>query len=244
MTTLKEWSTAHRRWVDEFVLSLRLAGANPTQIADLLTEAHEASDAAGKDPEGLLGPPADYAASRGFRAPSRDATPLLRIALPVVVQVLLLLIGSYAIRDWITGADLVINVATLVCWVLMAGIVFVVTATSAWGSTAIYRVGVFVAVFGIAIIAGAAGAILSRRDAFPVVFTGTPAFLAVVAAAGVVGIAIFSTLGRLRATRRSAAAARDAAQGAGTRGPAAWSLVFWVVPVFMAVDAGYTAITG
>lgn len=242
MTTLKEWSTAHRRWVDEYVLSLRLAGASQAQIADLLTDAHEASDAAGETPESLFGAPEDYAASRGFRAPSRDATPLLRIALPVVVQVLLLLIGSYAIRDWITGADLVVNVATLVCWVVMAAIVFVVTATSAWGSTAIYRVGVFVVVFGVAIVAGVAGAVLSRRDAFPVVFTGTPAFLAIVAAVGVVGIAIFSTLGRLRAARRSGGVV-DSAEGSGTRVQAAWGMLFWIVPLFMAIDAGYTAIT-
>lgn len=228
MTTLKEWSAAHRAWIDEFVLTLRLAGAGPAQIADLLADAHEKSDERGQGPEPTFGDPVGYAASLGYRVPSRDSSAMLRVALPVVVQVLLLMIGSYAVRDWILGHDVVINLATLICWVVMAAIVFVVMATSAWGSTAIYRVGVFAAVFGVAIIAGAAGVVLSRREDLPVVFTGTPVLLAVVSLAGVLGIAVFSTVKLVRAStpRR------------------AWALLFWLVPVFMAFDAGYTALVG
>ena len=88
--------------------------------------------------------------------------------------------------------------------------------------------GVFAAVFGVAIIAGAAGVVLSRREDLPVVFTGTPVLLAVVSLAGVLGIAVFSTVKLVGAStpRR------------------AWALLFWLVPVFMAFDAGYTALVG
>ena len=223
MATLEDWTKAHRSWVDDFVLSLRSAGATSEEIADRLSAVHAQCDDVDRFPEDEYGDAESYVRSLGFEPKSTEKRGILHIALPVVVQVLLLLVGSYAIRDWITGTDLVVNMGTLICWIVLVAMVGVTTATTAWGSTAIYNAWVFDIVFGIAIVMGVAGAVLSRAD-LPMVFSGTPVLLAVVAILGVLAIAVISTLRLKRSTSPLVLA------------------VFWVIPLFMAIDAGFTAL--
>ncbi|WP_178945225.1 hypothetical protein [Kocuria sp. TGY1127_2] len=248
MTTLKDWTQAHRMWVDDFVLTLRLSGATGEDIADRLASVHTQCDEMDRSPEEEFGDPAEYAKSLGFEPKASEKRDVLRTALPVVVQVLLLLVGSYAIRDWITGTELVINLGTLICWVVLVAIVGVVTATTAWGSTAIYNVWVFTVVFGLAIVLGAAGALISRAD-LPVVFSGTPVFLAAVGILGVLAIAVLSTLRLVRTSRRTSdpRVRRDEPEqrraGGAPRSLAVIVPIFWIIPLFMAFDAGFTAMT-
>ena len=44
MATLEDWTKAHRSWVDDFVLSLRSAGATSEEIADRLSAVHAQCD--------------------------------------------------------------------------------------------------------------------------------------------------------------------------------------------------------
>lgn len=243
MTTLADWTHAHRAWVDDFVLTLRKAGATRQQIGLHLESVHDRCEETGRAPQEECGEPADCARSMGFEPQASDGRGIVRTAFPVVIQVLLLLVGSYAIRDWITGSALDINWGTLLCWIALVAIIGVVTATAAWGSTAMYNVWVFGIVFGVAVVLGAAGAVLSRTG-LPVIFSGTPVFIAATAIIGVFAIAVLSTVRTLRAPRvRPQGDDATATGSTGGRPSAALVLTVWMVPVYMAFDTGFTAMT-
>ncbi|MCT1357971.1 hypothetical protein [Rothia kristinae] len=117
MSTLKDWTARHREWTDEFVLTLRDSRVAPQRIAAELSTARDR--AAGGDPARVLGPAAGYAWNLGISPGQRRRAELLRGLLPVVLQAMVLFVGVYAVRGWILGAPLRLNLAVLICWGLL-----------------------------------------------------------------------------------------------------------------------------
>lgn len=262
MSTLKDWTARHREWTDEFVLTLRDSRVTPERIAAELSTARDR--AAGGDPARVLGPAAGYAWTLGISPGQRRRAELLRGLLPVVLQAMVLFVGVYAVRGWILGAPLRLNLAVLICWGLLALVLVALIALPLRAAAARRReaaaqqpghphpdgpdpagrdrqdpdpqtplgprsqtlarrtlgLGIIGVVCGI-------GAVLLAKLPLPVLVLLDPRPIAVICAAITVLVALGASL-----------------LGWRRRYPVAQILVAWLVPLYLAADAGLTRFLG
>lgn len=247
MSDLSTWSQQHRTWVGEFVRTLQQAGAPEDVIATRLSQTHRHCEDGGWAPEAELGTGQEHAASLGYHAPpEQKPQDPARAFQAVAAMVVLMLVGSYAVRDWILGTDLRVNIGTAGCW---AGFLVLLAAG---GLLALRRSSLalnFWVVLGLNLAAaalGVAGAVLSRT-ALPEVYRGSPVPVALVTVVLVLGIAVLATRWTLRSPLRAerpprAGDVREEQATADRRVRVATVLPYWIVPVVMAVDAVFTAV--
>ncbi|WP_129656917.1 hypothetical protein [Rothia halotolerans] len=248
MSTLKDWSIAHRPWVERFVLNLRSAGLPEREIGEELTAAHAQCEQAGGVPEEILGHPDDYAEAIGYPVHRAGAEQrgILSWVSPVAIQAVLALVGTYAIRAWIEGIDLRLNLGTLISWLVMALVISGLGALVAWSGRRVYSIWLLIVSYVVALGAGIAGALLSRTG-LPVVAAGNPVPLGILCAAIIVLIAVTSTVREVRGGFKGLdpVEVEDGVSASGERRPRPARLpvlaVFWVVPLYLAVDAWLTS---
>lgn len=267
MSTLKDWTARHREWTDEFVLTLRDSRVAPQRIAAELSTARDR--AAGGDPARVLGPAAGYAWSLGISPGQRRRAELLRGLLPVVLQAMVLFVGVYAVRGWILGAPLRLNLAVLICWALLGLVLLGLIALPLRAAAARRReiasqrpdrsgaeqpspdqtdpalrdrqasdpqpppdprsqtLARCTLGLGIIGVACGIGAVLLAKLPLPVLVLLDPRPVAVVCAAVTVLVALGASL-----------------LGWRRRDPVAQILVAWLVPLYLAADAGITRFIG
>ncbi|MCP3426899.1 hypothetical protein NBM05_13005 [Rothia sp. AR01] len=247
MSTLKEWSSEHRDWVERFVLDLRSANVPEREIGEELADAHARCEQTGGLPEEVLGHPDDYAEVIGYPVHHAGAEQrgILSWVSPVAIQAIVALVGTYALRAWIEGTDLTLNLGTLICWLVMAIMISGLGALVAWSGRRVYSIWLLIVTYVVALGAGIAGALLSRTD-LPVVAAGTPMPLAVTCAAIIVLIAVTSTVREVRGGFKGLdpVEIEEGVSASGERRARPVRklvlVVFWVVPAYLALDAWLT----
>lgn len=249
MTDLKIWTKAHRAWVDEFVLTLRDQDVPGAVIGDRLAQAHAHCDAAGAFPEEEFGPARAYAESLGLGAPvgrRESRSGILAAFLPILAQVMLMLVGAYAVRGWIEGGDLVLNTGTLVCWALLAAVLVVLAVLATTRLRLVLNLWVFLGFNVLGVLLGIAGAAFASAD-LPEVVRMSPIPAAIVCCAAVLLIAVVMTVRTLRTPREDPDLLGDPretpATGRQPSGRATAALPYWLIPAYLVVDAVITQMT-
>lgn len=283
MSTLKDWTAAHREWVDGLVLTLRDAGVPGERIGEELAAVHAHCRDADTFPGQELGTGAEYArtlladgahalggkgsphdaegaplATPGLggtaAGPAREASPdtaparrdpgdprtrgMVEGFLPVAAQVMLLFVTAYAVRGWILRVDLQLNAGTLVCWGLFGVLLLVLAGLCLRGLRRLVRPVPLLGLYVTAVILGIVASLLAGAD-LPILLEADPRPVAVV---GLVLILLIAVVATVLSLRRSPGGRHDAVARP-TSARLVSVLVFWLIPAYLLVDAGITAMT-
>lgn len=162
MSDLKQWSATHKKWVDAFVIELRLEGVSGATIGDELTTVFSHCEETGEAPEQSFGAPKDYARSLGHPVPEQPGE-YVSIVLPMLLQVFILFVFTYSMRAVANAHNFMLNGVVLGCW---AGSLVVILAMI-FGlriRTLIEKPWTLILGFILAIGLGVSGAIASQKD--------------------------------------------------------------------------------
>lgn len=111
---------AHREWCSAFVLELRLRDVPGPVIGERLGEVEGHCAETGEPPPAAFGDPTDYAREIDTESSPERVSGVLTIAALGAGQVLALLVGTAAIRNWVSGEPLTYNVVQLGCLAVVA----------------------------------------------------------------------------------------------------------------------------
>lgn len=124
MSALKSWSKTHKKWVDQFVIELRLNDVSGAQIGDELTTVFSHCQETGESPEEAFGSSKDYARSLGYQSiPKRGEN--LEIVMPMLLQAFLLFVFTYSMRAITAEHNFMLNGVVLGCWVGALAVILV-----------------------------------------------------------------------------------------------------------------------
>ncbi len=114
---MERWLAPHvdRRWAQTFMVELRLAGVDGTQIGSALSEVESHCAESGQSAEQSFGEPARYARSLQLQAANDSSTlGIFRSTMTILVQVVGMTILNWSFEDWLRGPRLDITNGQLV----------------------------------------------------------------------------------------------------------------------------------
>jgi hypothetical protein len=111
---------AHQEWCDAFVLELRLRDVPGPVIGERLGEVEGHCTEAGEPPSAAFGDPTDYAREIDAEGSPERVSGVWTIAALGAGQVLAVLVGTAAIRNWVSGEPLTYNLVQLGCYAVIA----------------------------------------------------------------------------------------------------------------------------
>lgn len=111
---------AHQEWCSAFVLELRLRDVPGPVIGERLGEVEGHCTETGEPPSAAFGDPTDYAREIDAESSPRRVSGVWTIAALGAGQVLAMLVGTDAVRNWVSGEPLAYNLVQLGCLAVVA----------------------------------------------------------------------------------------------------------------------------
>ncbi|MFQ1004211.1 hypothetical protein [Modestobacter sp. SSW1-42] len=111
---------AHQEWCSAFVLELRLRDVPGPVIGERLGEVEGHCTDIGEPPSAAFGDPTDYAREIDAESSPERVSGVRAIAALGAGQVLAMLVGTAAIRNWVSGEPLTYDLVQLGCLAVVA----------------------------------------------------------------------------------------------------------------------------
>ncbi|MCZ2807058.1 hypothetical protein O2W18_18275 [Modestobacter sp. VKM Ac-2983] len=111
---------AHKEWCGAFVLELRLRDVPGPVIGERLGEVEGHCTETGESPSAAFGDPTEYAREIDAESSPERVSGVWTIAALGAGQVLAMLVGTAAIRNWVSGEPLTYNLVQLGCLAVVA----------------------------------------------------------------------------------------------------------------------------
>lgn len=162
MDDMKTWSETHKKWVDAFVIELRLQDASGVAIGDELATVYSHCQDTGETPEQAFGAPKEYARSLGYRSHAKRGENL-EIIVPMMCQIFALFVFTYSMRAIANDHNFMLNGVVLGCWLGSLLVIFALVF-GAKIRVLVEKPWVLIAGSILAAGLGVAGALASQQD--------------------------------------------------------------------------------
>lgn len=234
-------TTAHRKWLDELTMELRLQDASGKQIGDALATVEEFVADSGQSPDEAFGTPRSYAShliAEAGQPAKKDLRPSITLS---TASLLVFLVFSAALSPWLAGTTLLIGRAQLAGMVVLAALVI---ALPLYLTFLLRHVWALIAVPVVGGAIGVLSAVLTPDNSAEAILTLAAGPVLLTTAALMVALSVVGTVIALREEPDPVTSPLAEAPAATLKVRWLEILTQWLFPIFSLVMLGLTALLG
>lgn len=234
-------TTAHKKWLDELALELRLQDASGRQIGDALATVQEYVADSGQSPDEAFGTPRSYAAELTAAAGGPDRSDLRPQVMSSTASLMVFLAFSAALTPGLAGGQLLVGGVQLVSFAILAALVM---ALPLYMSFLLRHRWALIAVPVVGGGFGVLSAVLSPDSAAEALLVLPPLPVLVTTAALMVALSIVGTVTAVRGQPDPVTAPLEGTPKNTLKSRWLEILTQWLFPIVSLVMLGLTALIG